>query len=76
MLRVCSHGWGWPSIRTVPGCGVVEARDEVDEGGFAGTCGAYDGEAAAGGDVEVDVVQDRGSVGVGEGEIAELDFAG
>ena len=67
---------GWPSIRTVPGGGVVEAGDETDEGGFAGAGGAYDGEAGAGGDAEVDVVEDGWSVRVGEGEVAELDVAG
>ncbi len=40
------------------GGGVVQAGDEVDEGGFAGAGGAYDGEAGAGGDAEVDVVED------------------
>ncbi len=58
------------------GVGVLEAGDEVDEGGFAGAGGAYDGEAAAGGDAEVDVVEDGGTVGVGEGQVAEFDFAG
>ena len=55
-------------MRTVPGGGVVEARDEVDEGGLAGSGWADEGEAGAGGDLEVDVVQDvggGGSVGVG-----------
>ena len=66
---------GWPSMRTVPGRGVVETGDEADQRGFSGAGGAYDREAGAGGDVQVDVVQDCGRVGVGEGEIAELDVA-
>ena len=45
----------------------MEARDQVDEGGFAGAGWANDGEAGASGDLEVDVVEDCGSVGVGEG---------
>ena len=50
---------GRPSMRTGAGGGVVDARDEADEGGFAGTGGTDDGEAGAGGDGEVDVVEDR-----------------
>ena len=57
------------------GDGVLKAGDEVNEGGFAGAGGAYDGEAAAGGDAEVDVVKDDRTVGVGEGQVAKFDFA-
>ena len=38
---------------------VVQAGNEGDQRRFAGAGGADDGEAGAGGDVEVDVVQDR-----------------
>ena len=41
------------------GSGVVEARDQADERGFAGAGGADDGEAGASGDAQVDVVEDR-----------------
>ncbi len=58
------------------GGGVEQAWDEVDQGGFAGAGGAYDGEAGAGGDFEVDVLEDVGAFGVGEGEVAEGDCAG
>ena len=54
----------------------MQAGDQGDEGGFAGACGANDGEAGAGRDVQVDVVEDGRSVGVGEGEVAELNVAG
>ena len=47
------------------GGGVVDARDQVDQRGFAGAGGADYGEAAAGGDAEVDVFQNLGVL-VGE----------
>jgi hypothetical protein len=49
------------------GGGVEQAGDEVYEGGFSGAGGAYDGETASGGDVEVDVAENVGTGGVGEG---------
>ena len=55
--------------------GVEDAGDEVDEGRFAGAGGAYDREAGAGGDVEGDVAEDCGGVGVGESEVVEADVA-
>ena len=58
------------------GWGVVEARDEGDEGGLAGAGGADDGEGGAGGDVEGDVVEDFGAGGVGEAQVVEGDVAG
>ncbi len=66
---------GWPSIRTVPGSGVVEAGDETDQRGFSGAGGAYDGEAGSRRNTEVDVVEDGRGVGIGEGEVAEFDVA-
>ena len=56
------------------GSGIVDARDEADEGGLAGAGGADDGEAGAGGNAEVDVVENGDAV-VGEVEVAEFDFA-
>src|ERR1700750_2647815 len=55
---------------------VVEAGDETDQGGFAGAGRTYDGEAGAGGDAEVDVLEDGWTVGIGEVEVAELDVSG
>src|ERR1019366_4067958 len=56
------------------GRGVVDAWDQVDERRFAGTGGADDGEAGAGGDAQVDVLENGDAV-VSEIEIAEFDFA-
>lgn len=49
------------------GSGIVKAGDEANEGGFARAGRAYDGEAGAGGDAEVDVFEDGWCVRVGEG---------
>src|SRR5450759_2779022 len=56
------------------GRGVVDAWAEVDERRFTGAGGADDSEAGAGGDAQVDVLENGDAV-VGEVEIAELDFA-
>src|SRR5205823_2084841 len=52
--------------------GVVEAGNERDKCGFSGAGGAYDSETGAGGDAEVDVVEDGWGVWIREGEVAEL----
>ena len=44
------------------GRGVEDARDEDDQGGFAGAGGADDGQAAARGNLQIDIVQDRRAV--------------
>ena len=54
---------------------VVEAGQEVDEGGFAGTRRAYDGEGLPAGDVEVDVAEHVNGVGVAVGAIGKGDVA-
>jgi hypothetical protein len=57
--------------------GIVEALDEVCDGGFAGAGEADDGDCFAGGDVEVYVAEDGvvGAGGVGECDVFEGDFA-
>ena len=52
----------------------IQAGDQADQGGLSAACGADDGEAGAGGNVERDVVEDR-CVAVAEVEVAELDLA-
>ncbi len=55
--------------------GVVEAGDELGQGGLAGAGRAHQGEPGPHGDVEVDVAQHGGAPGVGEGDAAHLDVA-
>ena len=43
------------------GDGVLQAGDEVYQCGFAGAGRAYDGETAARGDAQIDVVEDGGT---------------
>ncbi len=56
--------------------GVVEAGDELDDGGFALSVFADEGNALAGGEGEAEV-SENGAVGagVGEGDVAELEAA-
>ena len=54
---------------------VVDAGDQADQRGLARAGGADDGQAAAGGDAQVQVVQDLFAF-VAEVQIAEFDFAG
>ncbi len=51
---------------------VVEAHQQVDEGGFPRPRSAHDGDAAAGGDVEVEVLDQPAVRRVGEGDVLKL----
>ena len=56
--------------------GIVEARDELDDGGFALTVFADECDALAGLDGEVEVFEDAAvGAGIGEGNVAELEAA-
>ena len=56
--------------------GIVEARNEFDDGGFALAVFADEGDALAGGEGEVEVFEDGAiGAGVGEGDVAELEAA-
>ena len=57
------------------GIGVVEAADEVDDGGFARAAGSNEADELAGLYVEGDVVEDGGSVFVGKGDVLKFDAA-
>jgi len=53
---------------------VVEAEDERKHGALAGTAGADEGDALAGGDAQTDVFERRDLGPVGERNAVELDF--
>ena len=57
------------------GVGVVEAADEVDDGGFARAAGSNEADELAGLHVEGDVLEDRGSVFVGKGDVLKFNAA-
>ena len=57
------------------GVGVVEARNQADDGRFAAARGADDADELAGLDVEGDVGEDGGLGVVAEGHVAEFDLA-
>ena len=53
---------------------IVEAADEVDQGGFTRARFAHDGHVGAKGNVEVEVLQHGlGAVGIGERDVPQLD---
>ena len=55
--------------------GVVEAEEELGEGGFTGTGRADEGDLLAVGDFEGDVAENGGGLVVGEVDVEELDVA-
>ena len=52
-----------------PGGDVVEAGQEVEQGGFAGAARPHQGDDFAPGHVEVDVLQDGAAVLIGKGDL-------
>ena len=64
---------GLPSIHTVPGVGIVNPRNQADQRGLARPGRADDGQAAARGNSQIDVVQNGHAV-VGEVQPAKLDL--
>ena len=56
-----------------PGLGVVEAAQQLGQGGLAGAVLADDGQRRPGRDGEVEAVQHRLAARVGEGDVAEAD---
>ena len=57
------------------GVGVVEAADEVDDGGFARAAGSDEADELARLDVEGDALEDGRAVFVGKGDVLKFNAA-
>ena len=64
-----------PSILTWPGGGIVEARNQADDGGFAGAARAHKRRYLPRLNLETDVFQDRAVGTVAERDAIEFNFA-
>ena len=69
------HAHVVPIDQHAPAGGVVKARDEIDQAGFAAAGGADQGDDLVGPGCEGQVVQRRAAVAVGKGDVLEAHLA-